>query len=177
MAFALRCPDCRKSFRQNPSEPWPSACPLCGAFMGEEKDDAVVCLPAFLSAKSKANDQVYRDIESSSEKRMHMAAEMAGVSASEMTDLKITDLRPTVTPGAIAAPPVSNAVTQHMEMINARGGQFGWQGANASEYSSAVQTGPSPNAGAKMRSFIQQQNGMPETPALETLQPGYRRRA
>jgi hypothetical protein len=175
MAFALRCPECRKSFRQDPSEPWPRYCPMCSADMGEEKDDNVICLPAFLSAGSRANDQVYRDIEQKSEFRAQQAAELAGVPVADMSGLKITDLNPTIHAGAVAAPVVSNEVTRHMEMINARGGNLGWQGSNAVEYSGAVQSGPHPNVGAKMRSMIQQKNGMvSDRPAIETTQPGYR---
>ena len=177
MAFALRCPDGRKAFKWNPLEAYPDECPLCGAVMASDKsdDDNVIVMPAFLSAKTKSVDKVGRDLMDSSIVRAEKAAEMAGVSVSEMSDMKVTDLKSTKHEGSVAMPQVVNEVTQHMDMINARGGAVGWQGANAVEYSGAVQTGPHPNVGAKMRTMIHQQNGMvSDRPALETTQPGYR---
>ncbi|MDE2099017.1 MAG: hypothetical protein KGL39_17315 [Patescibacteria group bacterium] len=143
--------------------------------MGEPKSNDVISIPAFLSARSRSIDQVYRDTERSSQVRAEKAAEMAGVPVSDMSDLKITDLRTNTYEGDMAIKPVVNAVTQQMDMINARGGAVGWQGSNGVEYSQAVQTGPHPNMGAKMRSAIQRANGMvSDRPALETQQPGYR---
>lgn len=176
MAFGLKCPECRKSFRYDPMGGHPRFCPLCKADIGgEEQDDNVICIPAFLSAATKATDKVYRDSEKASEYRAEKAAETLGVPVSEMSDLKITDFRPTIHEGAVAAAPVVNEVTRQMDAINARGGAVGWQGSTGAEYSGAVQTGPYPNAGAKMRSLIHQQNGaISERPALETQAPGYR---
>lgn len=177
MAFALRCPDCRKTFRHDPHDKFPRYCPLCNADMGEEKDDDVIYMPAFLSAGTKATDKVYRDHESASIVRAEKAAELAGVPVSEMSDLKITNIKGGTHEGDIAAVPVVNEVTRHMDMVNARGGQLGWQGSNGAEYSTAVQTGPFPNMGAKMRSAIHAKNGaVSDRPALETQQPGYRYR-
>ena len=175
MAFALRCPDCRKAFKWEPSKPTPRYCPLCSADMGEEKDDNVVCLPAFLSAKTKANDQVYRDTEAASINRMEKVAELTGTPVSELSDMKITNLRDGRHEGEMSAIPVVNEVTQAMDAINARGGNVGWQGANGAEFSGAVQSGPFPNQGAKVRSMIHQMNGaVSDRPGLETTQPGYR---
>lgn len=169
MAFALRCPDCRKAFRYDPLKTPPRYCPLCQADMGEEKDDTVISIPAFLSAKTKGTDQVYRDIESSSVVRAERAAEMAGVPVSEMSDLKITDLRSTRYPGEVAAPPVVNDVTRHMEAVNSRGGQLGFGGGNGAELAAGIRSGAvvvdgrvvgqgiGPNAGAKTLGAIQRQ--------------------
>ena len=174
MSFALRCPDCRKAFKWDVSKPTPRYCPLCNADMGQEPDDNVVSIPAFLSAKTRAADQVYRDHERASEVRAEKAAEAAGVPVSEMSALKITNMRDAKHQGDLAAIPVVNEVTKQMDAINARGGHFGWQGGGA-EYSPAVQSGPFPNVGAKMRSAIQRANGnVSDRPALETQQPGYR---
>jgi len=175
MAFGLRCPDCRKSFRYDPLAGHPRFCPLCAADMGEEKSDDVISIPAFLSAQTRSKDQVYRDIESSSQVRAEKAAELAGVPVSEMSDLKVTNLRSTKHEGEQAFVPVVNDVTRQMDMLNARGGSVGWQGSNGIQYSSDVQTGPHPNMGAKMRSALQRANGMvSDRPAIETQQPGYR---
>lgn len=179
MAFALRCPDCRKTFPWNPSNKFPRYCLLCDADMGEETDDDVICLPAFLSDKTKSIDNSARQMMDSSNVRAEKAAELAGVPVSEMSDLKITDLRSTTHAGDIAMPVVSNAVTQHMDAMRARGLPTGFEaGPNAAEYSGAVQTGPHPNVGAKMRKMIHEGNGMVSNrPALETQAPGYRERA
>ena len=80
MAFGLKCPECRKTFRYNPTDGHPRYCPLCNADMGEEKDDDVISIPAFLSPRTRAADQVYRDHERASEVRAEKAAEAAGVS-------------------------------------------------------------------------------------------------
>ena len=40
MAFALRCPDCRKSFRWDANKKFPRYCLLCNADFGEERPDA-----------------------------------------------------------------------------------------------------------------------------------------
>jgi hypothetical protein len=177
MAFALRCPECRKTFKWEPTKPDPRFCPLCDADMGEPPDADVISIPAFLSAKTKATDKVYRDHESASMVRVEKAAELAGVPVSEMASLKITDIKGGTHEGDIAAMPVVNAVTQQMDAINARGGQVGWQGTAGVEYSGAVQQGPFPNMGAKMRTAIHQANGsVSDRPGLETQQPGYRYR-
>lgn len=175
MAFALRCPDCRQSFKWEPTKPDPRFCPLCEADLGEPPADNVIAIPAFLSAKTKAGDANYRALEASSEVRMHKAAEAAGCDVSEMSALKVTDMRPTTHAGDTAAVPVVNEVTRHMDMVNARGGTMGWQGSNGAEYSGAVQTGPFPNMGAKVRSAIHAANGaVSNRDAIETQQPGYR---
>ena len=175
MAFALRCPDCRGKFPWTVNKRYPRHCPLCDADLGEPVADDVISIPAFWSAKSKSVDNVYRDIERSSEVRMEKAAEMTGLPVSDFNDLKVTNLRPTKHQGDIAVAPVVNDVTRQMDLIKANGGMAGWQGANAVEYSQAVQTGPHPNMGAKMRSALQRANGMiSDRPAIETTQPGYR---
>ena len=178
MAFSLRCPDCRGKFPWQPSAPTPRFCPLCSTDMGEAKDDSVICVPAFLSAKTKNNDKHYRDLEKGSETRAELAAGVAGVPVSEMSDLKITDLK-TVHAGEAPVKEVVNPVTQFM----AQTGIGGFRGSDGSGYSGAVQTGPFPNAGANMRTALQNQHarltggaGVSDRPALETVQPGYRRR-
>lgn len=171
MAFALRCPDCRKAFKWEPSAPEPRYCPLCKADLGEPADDNVISLPAFLSPKTKAADNVYRQAEAASIVRAEKAAEMAGCDVSEMSSLKITDMRSTKHAGDIAAVPVVNDVTKQMDAINARGGNFGF-GANGSEFAAGISTGAVtvngvttqgvvPRAGAKTLGAIQRQYTWP----------------
>lgn len=179
MAFALRCPECRGSFKWDVHKKYPRYCLLCEADLGEERPDDEVCMPAFLTARNSSVDQVYRDTERASEVRAEKAAEMLGVSVSEMSDMKITNLNPTKHEGAIAAPQVVNEVTQRMDAMAAKGLPVGFgAGPTGAEYCGAVQAGPFPNVGAKMRAMIHQANGsISERPALETQVPGYVRRA
>jgi len=92
----LRCKDCGHKFSWSFAEKgkWPDYCenPDCATFIGTDKGDDVICMPALKGARTKSIDKVYRDMEAGSETRMHLAAEAAGVPASEMAGLKITDL-------------------------------------------------------------------------------------
>lgn len=173
MAVKLRCPVCRKTFPWDVAHGFPDDCPECGAHVASDRPDDEIVMPSLRTAKMALTDQVYRQMESGSEVRAQAAAEQLGVPVSEMSDLKITDLRSTRNPGEIAAPPLP----AHLQGI----GSFG--GANGSQYSAQVQSGPSPNAGAKARTAIQAYHGnltkgyaVTDSPALETQQPGYRRR-
>jgi len=179
MALKLRCPHCRKTFAWKSGTDMPDDCPLCHKFVGNDRDDADIVMPAILGHRTKVADQVYRDMERGSEHRTHLAAELGGGSASDYSGLKITDMRDNLRQGDIAAVPVRNAITEHME----RTGQGGFAGAEGVGYSGAVQTGPFPNAGAKMRTTLHQHHAaisqgaaVCDRPALETRQPGYRRR-
>lgn len=201
MAVILKCPHCEIKFRcefGNESS-WPDYCPnkKCGIYMGVDVDDDEIVMPSIRHASTVANDRVYREIESGSNLRAQMAAEQLGVPVSEMSDIKITNLNDR-RDAEIAAVPVRNEVTRMMEAAPA--GVTGFAGGNGVGYSGAVQAGPFPNAGAHMRSMIQQNHpqmvqrhavGKDETgravipsadvvserPGVETTQPGYRRRA
>lgn len=170
MAFALKCPDCRKSFKWEPSKPEPRFCPLCDVDLGEPPDDNVISLPAFLSPKTKAADSVYRQAEDTSVVRAERAAQLAGCDVSEMSSLKITNMKDHKHAGEMAAVPVVNDVTKQMDAINARGGQFGFSGSNGSEFAAGISTGAvtvngvtthgvEPRAGAKTLGAIQRSYG------------------
>src|ERR1700731_795905 len=90
--FSAKCPDCKGKFPWEPTKGYPKACPLCGFDTSIDEDATAIVLPAFLSAGSKANDKLYRDMEKGSEFRAQAAADMAGVPVSEMSSLKITAL-------------------------------------------------------------------------------------
>ena len=178
MSFVLRCPTCRDKFPWEKTSKFPKHCPLCGDAIGSDRPDDDVVMPFIRTAKTKATDQVYRDMERGSETRMHAAAELSGAPASEMAALKITDLSDR-RDSEVAAVPVNNTVTQFMAQNNVGG----FQGAAGVGYSGAVQTGPGANAGARMRTVLQQYHGeishgtaVSDCPANETQQPGYRRR-
>lgn len=178
MAFRLRCPVCRKAFAYEPGTAYPDECPLCETYIGSGRKDDDVVMPFIRSSTMKSIDGTYREVEKSSEHRAEQAAQMAGVPVSEMSDLKITNLRDARHPGDVAAVPVQNDVSRFMEQT----GIGGFRGVDGSGYSAAVQTGPSPNVGARMRTALQAQHGVrtggaiSDCPALETTQPTYRRR-
>lgn len=181
MAFSLRCPECRGKFPWNPVAGMPDVCKLCGADVGHDRADDDVVMPFIRTNGATASaDKLYRDIEKGSEVRAMAAAEMTGAPVSEMQDLKITNLNSTTHQGDIAAVPVQNAVTQFMD---ANPNVAGFRGGEGVHYGAGVQSGPEPNAGARMRIVLHRQhaaltNGaaVSDRPALETLQPGYRQR-
>ena len=121
----LQCPQCTEKFYT--ARDFYAECPKCG-HTAERPDVTVISAPFIKSqaAISTVTDKVYRDMEVASEHRMHQAAELAGVSASEMSDLKITNMRDNVQMGESAAMPVNNAVTQQMALMASRGMNVGY---------------------------------------------------
>ena len=161
MAIILKCPDCREKFRWEFSDEsrWPKACPLCKVDIGIDTDDSVIMMPSLKSAKTKVVDASYRELETSSERRMEQAAQDAGCSPSEMSALKITDIKTGVKPGESYVREVHNPVTERMEQMKQMGAQVGFSGAAAAELAGSVRTGPHPNAGANTLARIQRLNG------------------
>ena len=207
MAFSIRCPACRQKFPWDPTKGFPDSCPNpdCETRIAHDRDDSDVVMPFIrTSARTKAADQVYRDVEAGSIQRQHAASEMLGVPTQDVADLKVTDLKSTRHPGDIAAPELTGsaaALQAHMDAMNARGSQLGFgAGQNGVEWTSGVGVGPDPHAGAKMRTVIQSNhadmvarhavgvdavtrrpvvntsNVVSDAPANETRQPGYIRR-
>lgn len=169
MAVMLKCPTCNTKYRWNAGvETAPEFCPNedCDWQDTRRADDDVV-MPFLRSSRTTAHDRVYRQMEEGSEKRVHLAAEAAGCSPSEMSALKITNLNDRKDT-EIAAMPVQNTVTQHMDAMNARGGHFGFSG--GSEWAAGVADGSvtidgkvtkgiAPRAGAKALGAIQNLHG------------------
>ena len=180
MGFALKCPDCRKKFPWDKETRFPRFCPLCKSDLGDDRADDDIPMPMILHSKSKTFDKVYRDMEKGSEFRAQAAAELAGCSASEMSNLKITNMKDNVREGESSDVAINNPVTQFMA---ANPNSAGFRGADGLGYSTGTQAGPFPNAGAKMRTSLQQHHAalshgsaVSDRPALETIQPGYRQR-
>lgn len=182
MAFKLKCPSCRGSFAWSPKEGMPDLCALCGEKVGHDTDDDIVFCPAIrTNAKTRSVDDVYRQMEAGSITRAQIAASMTNSPVSEMSSLKITNMRDNQKQGDTAVTLQSSPVT---ELMAAAPQQFGFQGGNGLGFSGPVSTGPHPNAGARMRTALQNMhddgrgNGavISDRPALETMQAGYRRR-
>jgi hypothetical protein len=121
----LQCPECAHKFYSVTM--FPDCCPGCG-YVYEEPDNEIA-LPSIGSLKSAVIDKTYRDLEVTSAHRAEQAAAMAGVPVSEMSHLKVTDLRDNVQVGeTYAKTPVSNPVTQQMELMQKRGIPIGFGG-------------------------------------------------
>jgi hypothetical protein len=105
---------------------FPECCPSCGYVYEEPENE--VCLPSLGSLKSAVIDKTYRDLETTSQHRAEQAAAAAGVPVSEMSHLKVTDLRDNVQVGETYAKPVNNPVSQQMELMQKRGMPVGFGG-------------------------------------------------
>ena len=132
--FQIRCPGCRKPFPWDPAIDLPERCPLkgCGYVAAKREPEVdedgviVIAAPFLRSARMKAVDSTYRELETSSEHRAQMAADAAGVPVSEMSHLKVTNIRDNLKPGEIAAMPVVNDVTKQMDRMKAGGMPVGF---------------------------------------------------
>ena len=166
----VRCPHCRKTFPWDASLPLPSKCPLPGCdYVAAERDDNVIVIaaPFIGSARTKATDACYRELETSSAARAEAAAHMAGVPVSEMSHLKVTNLKDNTREGEVAAMPVVNAVTRQMDMLKARGMPTGFGGAadttstatGAITVNGQVIQNIEPRAGSRAMSAIQARLG------------------
>lgn len=167
MPYSLKCLACRGKFPWNPVEGMPDDCPLCHAYIGTDRPDDEIVMPAFLSAKTKSNDQLLRDMQSGAQARAEIAAEAAGVPVSEMSELVPSNFN-TRRDAEIMAMPVNNAVTQHMDHMNAKGGNFGF--ANGAGFAAAAGSGAvthndkvvghiEPRAGARTQAKLQRMLG------------------
>ena len=125
--------------------------------MGDRDDDDIVMpfiTSSQLSERTRASDNVYKQMEVGSNVRAQMAAEHLGVSASDVADIKITNLRDARNPGEIAAPPVVNEITKTMDK-----GIGGFQGQNGAEFAAGTKVGHYPNAGANAMAGLQRMMG------------------
>jgi hypothetical protein len=109
----------------------------------------------------KGQDQVYRQMERSSEARMEMMAQHGGGSASDYSHTKITDLHDNQREGDVAAKysPPPNYVSEFMKLNQGTGQPIGggyapMAGAAGIEYAAAAHTGSFPHAGVSTRDRI-----------------------
>jgi hypothetical protein len=200
MAVKLKCSFCETKFSWDfAALGWPDHCPKCKEFIGTDRADDDIVMPSIRHARTKIIDSTYTQMEKGSEFRAQAAAELTGAPVSEMSSLKITDMKTGMREGDIAVKEPVNDVTIRMQQMRDRGLPIGFGGGGL-DYSQAVPQGPHPNVGARMRVALQNnhpdmvrhhavgtnERGQPAIPstdvvstrdANETYQPGYRRRA
>lgn len=153
MALRLRCPSCRQAF------PWdgkmfPDQCPLCFEAVGGNRADDDIVMPFVRSSSNIARtvDKLYRDTERGSEVRAELAAQATGAPVSEMSGLKMTNMRDNQREGDIAAPPVPD-IGQHFVGGGSEYGAGVASGAIA--VNGQVTQGIEPRAGVRAMSTIQ----------------------
>jgi len=95
-----RCPECSGKFRwlHHPSDaPPPDRCPLCHAWVSEDEPPEQIFVPKAPMIKkslmAKSWDQTARAIEEASIQRAKMVADEFGVPESEVSHMKITNMR------------------------------------------------------------------------------------
>ncbi len=185
MPYVIKCPSCKQRIKWLVDDP-PDDCPACEYRLCSDRADDDVVMPNILSFSTRCQDGVYKAIEKASEERVYQAAEMAGCDASDMAGLKITNMRDNVRQGEIAAMPVVNDITRHMDNLRAvnPNAQVGY-GADSSagmEYAAGVASGRIadgvsgsilPRRGAQMQSVVR---GEHEGRAQQVLQESYLQR-
>lgn len=168
-------------------DPPPRFCPRCGRDSLKSVRRRALVTPKIQKPIKASVDNLHREMEAGAEFRAQVAQEQFGLTADEAAAIKITDSKDSLRAGETSDAPVNNAISQVMELPGAQQ-VFGFQGGAGAGYSGTVPTGPYPNAGAHAMSALRQSHaqhvagsGMvgaatSSLPALETLQPGYRRR-
>jgi len=172
--FTARCPGCFGKFPWDPKLGYPTRCPLPGCdYTSPEMDPDVIVIaaPFIRSPNTNKTDATYRQLERSSEMRAQMAADMAGVPVSEMSHLKVTNIKDNTQPGEIAAMPVVNEVTKQMDRMRQRGGQVGFQANAGQAYADAAVSGAVTVNGQTVRG-IEPRAGVK---AMETIQSRFNR--
>ena len=134
----FQCPDCSGKFSVwlEKDAPLPDFCMLCKADMGEpipltgrlraggmlsaEESRRTPTSPLISKPQHQSLDRTYRMMESSSEARAKDAADMLGVSVSEVSDIKVTNMKDNIREGESSAmtPPVSSPAIQPTPMVN-----------------------------------------------------------
>lgn len=206
MAYKLRCPVCRDTFRWDVSKGFPDYCQIktCEAFIGSDEKNEVSAPYIALrgGAVARTVDKVYRDAEAASLERIDQAVAMTpGSTREDFAQLKVTDYRSGMVEGdaAVRPPQVSREFQQHVDMLRSAppaptlqhhgvtpNGMLQLNG-QAQAYSAMTQSGPEPNAGAKAMQRVRRahaervdprmNNPVSDIPALETTVPGYVHRA
>ena len=150
---SFRCPDCDGVFEwhMHHSNPLPLYCPLCASYVGDDPPTETFTPKAPSIGRHRSADAVYRAMEEGSIQRAKLAAEMTGVSESEMSHLKITDMKDNLRAGDIAAITRPNPVSTQMAANPQAIAALQQQG---SAYAAATTSGPYPYAGLRMLKHV-----------------------
>ena len=149
------CPECAQMFdylHMSSAELPPRHCPLCGAYTGSELEPEISAPRIAKTALSRAIDDVYTGLESSSVARSQMAAEELGIDAYETSAMKITDINTGLRQGDTSMPAVNNEVSR---MMAANPGVGGLQPSEAAaQYAADTRKGAFAGAGEATRQGI-----------------------
>ena len=151
--IAIRCGLCRDRFAWDISKGYPTHCKCCGQYIGSDDDNAVAAPHISTARKRGTADQIYRDMERKSEQRAYMAAAETGQSMSELSHLKMTNMKDGLREGdsAFSNNIGPNPVSQTMAAAPAHTG-FEGGAALGIAASAGTKTGPHARAGT---SYIQ----------------------
>lgn len=101
------CPDCEQQFAyavDPDGRDGPDFCPKCGSNLSDNPPDEVELQRMNIQTiKGKIGDQVYRQMETAADARIEEVAEKYGMDKSELSDMKITNMRDNMREGDIAA--------------------------------------------------------------------------
>jgi DNA-directed RNA polymerase subunit RPC12/RpoP len=121
-----QCPDCEGFFdhlHMRSTEEPPNRCPLCGAdTSGTAPELSAPHIPRLIG---KVADGVYRAMEDSSLARAEMAAETLGESVSDMSAMRVTNIRDDARPGENSVVTTANPVSTYMQTTKQGGLQGG----------------------------------------------------
>ena len=87
----LQCRLCGERFRWNASD-FPDECPICKQYIGRDGQPEIAA-PHIALRIGKSADNVYKAMENGADHRANVASEFLGVPKSELSDMKITNLR------------------------------------------------------------------------------------
>ncbi len=136
-----QCPDCEAEFTEwhrHRDEPPPNFCPKCGSNMSAAPEEMVPFIKIGTHRGSNP-DKLYRAMERASEDNQERAAEQLGVDKSEMSAMRITDMKDGLREGDTAAKlpaPKAPIAIQNFQDT-----------ALAQEYARSTQVGPYAGAG------------------------------
>lgn len=154
MAYVIVCNACRHRTPWNPVQAHPARCPQCHVSFGEERADDDVVMPFIRSPKTTSADKLYRDMERGSEVRAEIAAQATGAPVSEMSSLKMTDMKDNLREGDISAKLVPEAgLGSHFQPNGAE--HAAGTASGAVSINGKITTGIEPRAGIRAMSAIQ----------------------
>ena len=87
----LQCRLCGERFRWNAAD-FPDECPICKQYIGRDGRPEIAA-PHIALRIGKSADNVYKAMENGADHRANVASEFLGVPKSELSDMKITNLR------------------------------------------------------------------------------------